>query len=77
MRVEVTVDENGRVISARVLSGLGYGLDESALDAARGWQFQPATRCGKALASAARFGAITPRSVISPVTSRAGVTSKP
>jgi protein TonB len=49
VRVEVTVDENGRVISARVISGLGYGLDESALDAARGWQFQPATRCGKPL----------------------------
>jgi protein TonB len=49
VRVEVTVDENGRVLSARVLSGLGYGLDESALDAAKGWTFQPATRCGKPL----------------------------
>jgi len=49
VRIEVTVDENGSVISARVLSGLGYGLDESALDAARGWRFQPAMRCGKAL----------------------------
>ena len=34
------------------------------------------TRSGKALASAARFAATTPRSVMSPVTSRAGVTSK-
>ncbi len=49
VRVEVTVDEGGRVIAARVLSGLGYGLDESALEAAKEWVFQPASRCGKAL----------------------------
>ena len=35
-----------------------------------------ATRSGKARASAAALGAITPRSVTNPVTSRAGVTSK-
>ena len=29
VRVEVTVDESGHVVNARVLSGLGYGLDES------------------------------------------------
>ena len=47
VRVEVTVDETGRVVSARVLSGLGYGLDESALDAAKQLVFEPALRCGK------------------------------
>ena len=35
-----------------------------------------ATRSGNAAASAARVAGITPRSVISPVTSAAGVTSK-
>jgi hypothetical protein len=35
-----------------------------------------AIRSGNALASASRLGAITPRSVMRPVTSRAGVTSK-
>jgi protein TonB len=49
VRVEVTVDEDGRVLSARVLSGLGYGLDESAITAAKATVFQPATRCGKPL----------------------------
>jgi protein TonB len=49
VRVEVTVDESGRVLSARVISGLGYGLDESAITAAKGWMFQPAMRCGKPL----------------------------
>jgi protein TonB len=47
VRVEVTVDESGRVIAARVSSGLGYGLDELALAAAKACTFQPATRCGK------------------------------
>jgi protein TonB len=47
VRVEVTVDETGRAISARVVSGLGYGLDESALTAAKASVFEPASRCGK------------------------------
>jgi periplasmic protein TonB len=47
VRVQVTVDETGHVLNARVLSGLGYGLDESALAAARGTIFEPATQCGK------------------------------
>lgn len=47
VRVQVTVDESGRVIAARVVSGLGYGLDESALAAAKATTFEPATQCGK------------------------------
>lgn len=46
VRVQVTVDEAGRVIAAQVLSGLGYGLDEAALAAAKRWTFDPATKCG-------------------------------
>jgi protein TonB len=48
VRVELTVDETGRVVNVRVLSGLGHGLDEAALSAARRATFQPAVRCGKA-----------------------------
>lgn len=47
VRVELTVDETGRVVNVRVLSGLGYGLDEAALGAAQRATFQPALRCGK------------------------------
>ncbi len=47
IRIEVTVDEGGRVISARLLNGLGYGLDDAALDAAKKCVFEPATLCGK------------------------------
>jgi periplasmic protein TonB len=49
VRVEVTIDENGKVISARVVTGLGYGLDEAALAAAKASVFEPASRCGKAI----------------------------
>jgi protein TonB len=47
VRVELTVDETGRVVEVRVLQGLGYGLDEAALAAARSATFEPALRCGK------------------------------
>jgi protein TonB len=46
VRVQVTVDEAGKVIAASVLTGLGYGLDERALAAARDTIFEPATLCG-------------------------------
>lgn len=48
VRVELTVDATGHVSSARVLEGLGHGLDEAALAAAKAATFEPGTRCGKA-----------------------------
>lgn len=47
VRVELTVDETGAVVETRVLEGLGYGLDEAALEAAKAARFEPALRCGK------------------------------
>lgn len=47
VRVQVTVAPDGTVTGAQVLSGLGYGLDEAALAAARRATFEPGTRCGK------------------------------
>jgi protein TonB len=47
VKLEVSVDETGRVTSVRVLKGLGFGLDEAAVAAARQWTFKPATKCGK------------------------------
>jgi protein TonB len=47
VRIEVTVGPDGAVKSARVIAGLGYGLDEAALAAARRGTFEPGTRCGK------------------------------
>jgi periplasmic protein TonB len=47
VRVQLTVDESGRVVDVKLLQGLGYGLDEAALSAARQAEFEPAVRCGK------------------------------
>jgi periplasmic protein TonB len=47
VRVEVTVGVDGSVTGARILAGLGHGLDEAALEAARRASFEPAMRCGK------------------------------
>jgi TonB family protein len=47
IRVAVFVSEEGKVISAIVLLGLGYGLDEEAVKAARQLTFKPATKSGE------------------------------
>lgn len=47
VRVQLTVDENGKVVDVRALTSLGHGLDEAALAAARGATFEAAVRCGK------------------------------
>ena len=49
--VEVTIDETGKVIGARVLNGLGYGLDELAVASAKKWVFEPAMRGNKPVIS--------------------------
>jgi protein TonB len=51
IRIELQVNEQGEITSARVVSGLGYGLDEAALAAAQRLRFTPATRCGRAVAA--------------------------
>lgn len=51
IRLELDIDERGVVRSARVVRGLGYGLDESALEAAKKIEFSPATLCGKPVSS--------------------------
>jgi periplasmic protein TonB len=73
VRVEISVDERGRITNARVLQGLGHGLDEAALEAARRASFDPATRCGKAVASTfvvgMRFSLLASRCAPSPAPS--------
>jgi protein TonB len=51
----ITINEKGRVDSARVLRGIGSGLDESALDAARTTTWFPATIDGQPVRSTRRF----------------------
>lgn len=47
VRLQIDVDAEGQVTAVRVIEGLGHGLDESAIDAARAATFAPATRCGR------------------------------
>jgi protein TonB len=51
VRLELEIDDKGGVRNVRVLRGLGYGLDESAVEAAKKVEFRPATLCGKPVAS--------------------------
>ena len=41
------VDSAGRPRDIRVVRGLGFGLDEKALEAVRNWRFQPALKDGR------------------------------
>lgn len=51
VRLDLKVNELGEVESVKVLSGLGYGLDESAIQTVKRWKFKPATLCGKPVAA--------------------------
>lgn len=51
VRIELLVNEAGEVTSARLLNGLGFGLDEAAIAAVRRMRFHPATRCNKPVAA--------------------------
>jgi len=51
VRVKITIDASGAITDVAVVSGLGHGLDESAIAAARRMTFSPATKCGKAVPS--------------------------
>jgi periplasmic protein TonB len=49
--VEITIDVQGNVSETRLLQGLGHGIDEKVIAAAREWHFRPATRNGVAVSS--------------------------
>jgi TonB family protein len=44
--LEIVVRADGSVGSVKMLQGLGYGLDQRAIDAVRQWRFNPARRYG-------------------------------
>lgn len=45
--LEIVVRADGAVGDIRLLDGLGYGLDQRAVDAVRQWRFSPARRQGR------------------------------
>jgi TonB family protein len=46
VELEIVVRSDGSVGDIRLLRGLGYGLDQRAIDAVRQWRFSPARRLG-------------------------------
>ncbi len=48
--LEILIDEEGLVREAKVLRGLGLGLDEKAIEAVSQWKFKPALRDRKPIA---------------------------
>jgi TonB family protein len=49
--VEITIDEQGDIVSKTVLQSLGPKLDEKVMAALQNWRFHPATHNGTAIAS--------------------------
>jgi TonB family protein len=49
--VEVTIDESGQVTAAKLLQGIGRGIEEKVVAAVRMWKFSPATEDGVPIAS--------------------------
>lgn len=48
--LETVVDEEGNVRDVKVLKGLPYGLDQSAVDTVKTWRYEPALRDGEPVA---------------------------
>jgi len=53
--LEIVIDENGVVTSARELERVGYGLDEAARQSVLGYRFSPALRSGQAVSVRMRW----------------------
>ena len=51
--LEVVVDERGHPLRCSVVSPLGFGLDERAIQAVSRWRFEPGTRDGQPVATVA------------------------
>jgi len=50
--IDIVIDEDGKVVEAKVDQGLGHGLDEAVMAVLQTWTFWPATKAGKPVASA-------------------------
>lgn len=48
--IEIVVDKKGDVVDAKVVKGLGHGLDENAIVAVKEWKYKPAEKDGTPIA---------------------------
>lgn len=49
--VEVTIDDRGNVVDARLLQGVGHGIDEKIMATLLKWRYHPALIDGRPIAS--------------------------
>ncbi len=55
VKLAVEVGEDGRAHNIRIVEGLGLGLDESAVEAVKGWKFSPGIKDGEPVRVAANI----------------------
>ena len=51
----IKLNNKGKIVSSKIIKGLGYGLDQNAQNAVKRWVFAAATRGGKAVASSKKI----------------------
>lgn len=53
--LSITIDHEGNVVAAKIISGPGYGLNEAARDAIRQFKFKPAIKNGEAVSTELKY----------------------
>jgi len=53
--LSITIDTEGTVVAAKILSGPGYGLNEAARDAIKKFKFKPAIKGGEAVSTELKY----------------------
>jgi len=53
--LSITVDDQGTVVVAKIISGPGYGLNEAARDAIKRFKFKPAIKNGEAVSTELKY----------------------
>jgi protein TonB len=49
--LDVVIDTNGKISNVKMMTGLGYGIDELVIATVQQWTFRPATQNGHPVAS--------------------------
>jgi TonB family protein len=80
--LELTIDESGQVVDARVVQPAGHGFDEAALAAVEAWTFEPARQSGAATRATIQLALpfelpAAPPSPLAPVGNAASVAPAP
>lgn len=53
--LSITIDTEGKVVAAKVISGPGYGLNEAAREAIKRFRFKPAVKGGEAVSTEMKY----------------------